>query len=29
MMNMFSEMMANNGDGDMPDLNTIKNMAKK
>ena len=28
MMNMFSEMMANNGDGDMPDLNTIKNMAK-
>jgi hypothetical protein len=29
MMSMFSEMMANNnGDGDMPDLNTIKNMAK-
>ena len=28
MMNMFSEMMAKNGDGDMPDLNTIKNMAK-
>lgn len=28
MMNMFSEMMANNNDGDIPDLNTIKNMAK-
>lgn len=28
MMNMFSDMMANNSDGDMPDLNTIKNMAK-
>ena len=29
MMSMFSEMMANNnGDGDMPDLNAIKSMAK-
>tara|TARA_Y100000389_G_scaffold143127_2_gene141260 strand:+ start:3529 stop:4620 length:1092 start_codon:yes stop_codon:yes gene_type:complete len=29
MMSMFSEMMANNnGEGDMPDLNTIKSMAK-
>lgn len=28
MMNMFSEMMSNNGGDDMPDLNTIRNMAK-
>jgi len=28
MMNMFSEMMSNSNGDDMPDLNTIKNMAK-
>lgn len=28
MMNMFGEMMSNNGGDDMPDLNTIRNMAK-